>query len=190
MAGEPPLPGRLMWLTVESGDKAPGNFWAHVLEALRHQGVALPDAMGIPAHPDEVDDSLLSRLELLIPEIERTVGPRPKSVAQHCALACVGEARGRLHAEPQPGICGAVAHARRLARVLGALRDHHERIRAGGETPERAALRRLEDHSAKCPTCRAVDDQGANVVHALRATGCTRSGGWLGEARLTAESLK
>ncbi|MCZ4604198.1 LuxR C-terminal-related transcriptional regulator [Streptomyces sp. Lzd4kr] len=56
------LPGRVVWLTVESGDNAPGNFWAYVLEALRHRGIALPDAIGVPARPDEVDDSLLSRL--------------------------------------------------------------------------------------------------------------------------------
>jgi hypothetical protein len=125
---------------------------------------AAPDALPpATAEVDTLTGALRGHLELLIPEIERAVGPRPKSVAQHCALACVGEARGRLRAEPQPGIYGAVAHARRLARVLSALCDHHERIRTGGETPERAALRRLGDHSAKCPACRAVDDQGANA---------------------------
>lgn len=56
------LPGRVVWLTVEPGDNAPGNFWAYVLGALRHRGVALPDVIGVPARPDEVDDSLLSRL--------------------------------------------------------------------------------------------------------------------------------
>ena len=86
LAGEQPLPGRLVWLTVESGDNAPGNFWAYVIEALRHHGVALPDAIGVPARPDEVDDSLLSRLSaclngrtepviLVLDEFERASAP-------------------------------------------------------------------------------------------------------------------
>ena len=80
------LPGRMVWLTVEFGDNAPGNFWAHVLEALRHRGVALPDGIGVPARPDEVDDSLLSRLAayldgrtepviLVLDELERVSAP-------------------------------------------------------------------------------------------------------------------
>ncbi|MFH9694234.1 LuxR C-terminal-related transcriptional regulator [Streptomyces globisporus] len=86
LVGDQPLPGRLVWLTVESGDTAPGNFWAYVIEALRRYGVALPDAIGVPAHPDEVDDSLLSRLAaclnartepviLVLDEFERATAP-------------------------------------------------------------------------------------------------------------------
>ena len=86
LAAAPVLPGRLVWLTVESGDNAPGNFWAYVLEALRHRGIALPDVIGVPARPDEVDDSLLSRLAaylngrtepviLVLDEFERVSAP-------------------------------------------------------------------------------------------------------------------
>ncbi|MFJ4695253.1 LuxR C-terminal-related transcriptional regulator [Streptomyces sp. NPDC088766] len=86
LAATSTLRGRMVWLTVESGDNAPGNFWAYVLEALRHHGVALPDAIGVPARPDEVDDSLLSRLAaylngrtepviLVLDEFERVSAP-------------------------------------------------------------------------------------------------------------------
>ncbi|MFC8272651.1 LuxR C-terminal-related transcriptional regulator [Streptomyces sp. NPDC057271] len=86
LAGRRPLPARLVWLTAESGDNAPGVFWAYVLEALRHHGVALPDGIGSPARPDEVDNSLLSRLSaclngrtepviLVLDEFERVSAP-------------------------------------------------------------------------------------------------------------------
>ncbi|WP_327373679.1 LuxR C-terminal-related transcriptional regulator [Streptomyces sp. NBC_01216] len=85
-AGRPSLPGRLVWLTVESGDNDPGIFWAYVLEALRHRGVALPDGIGSPVRPDGVDDLLLSRLAaylngrtepviLVLDEFERMSAP-------------------------------------------------------------------------------------------------------------------
>ncbi|MFI8770161.1 LuxR C-terminal-related transcriptional regulator [Streptomyces sp. NPDC053792] len=61
-ARTPPLPGPVVWLTVEPGDNAPGIFWAYVLEALRHHGLTLPDDIASPARSGEVDDSLLSRL--------------------------------------------------------------------------------------------------------------------------------
>ncbi|MFD8787446.1 LuxR C-terminal-related transcriptional regulator [Kitasatospora sp. NPDC059599] len=56
------LPGTAVWLTVEREDNAPGVFWAYVLEAARHHGVALPDDIGSPARAHEVDHSLLARL--------------------------------------------------------------------------------------------------------------------------------
>jgi LuxR family maltose regulon positive regulatory protein len=55
-------PGPVAWLTTEPSDDAPGNFWAYVLEALRHAGLALPPGFGSPAHADDVDPSLLVRL--------------------------------------------------------------------------------------------------------------------------------
>ncbi|MEV7775002.1 LuxR C-terminal-related transcriptional regulator [Kitasatospora sp. NPDC086791] len=56
------LPGTAVWLTVEREDNAPGVFWAYLLEAARHHGVALPDDIGSPARAHEVDHSLLARL--------------------------------------------------------------------------------------------------------------------------------
>ncbi|MEU5345709.1 DUF6415 family natural product biosynthesis protein [Streptomyces sp. NPDC020766] len=90
---------------------------------------AAPDAL--PPSAGEVDTltrTMRGQLELLIPDVERSVGGRPKNVSQYCALACVGEARGKLSAEPGQGTSGAVAYARRLARVLNALCDHYERL--------------------------------------------------------------
>ncbi|WP_345010819.1 LuxR C-terminal-related transcriptional regulator [Streptomyces shaanxiensis] len=55
-------PGDVAWLTVEPEDSAPGVFWAYVLHAFRHHGVALPEYIGSPARPGEVDHSLLARL--------------------------------------------------------------------------------------------------------------------------------
>lgn len=56
------LRGPAVWLTVEREDNAPGVFWAYLLEAVRHHGVALPDDLGHPARASEVDHSLLARL--------------------------------------------------------------------------------------------------------------------------------
>ncbi|MGW1956440.1 LuxR C-terminal-related transcriptional regulator [Streptomyces sp. NPDC001920] len=55
-------PGPAAWLTVEPEDNAPGVFWAYVLHALRHHGIAPPEYIGSPARPGEVDHSLLARL--------------------------------------------------------------------------------------------------------------------------------
>lgn len=72
---------------------------------------------------------LRGHMELLVPEIEQAAVRLPHDdVPRYCALACVGEARLKLRARPGPGEYGALAHARRLARVLGALCDHHETL--------------------------------------------------------------
>ncbi|MFD0436986.1 DUF6415 family natural product biosynthesis protein [Streptomyces chartreusis] len=122
-----------------------------------------PDAFPPAAEVDTLTLAMRGHLEVLIPAVEGTVGKRPKSVAETCALACVGEARGKLRARPKPGLDGAVSYAQRLARVLDALCDHYERLSGGGLPPEQAALRRLGQHSAKCKTCTAVDGDGANL---------------------------
>ncbi|MER6959569.1 DUF6415 family natural product biosynthesis protein [Streptomyces sp. NPDC000618] len=94
---------------------------------------AAPEALSLPA--DEVatlTQTLRGHLELLIPVVEQAAGRLGKeSVPRYCALACVGEARGKLRAEPDPRLGGNIGHARRLARVLNALCDHHEKIGGG-----------------------------------------------------------
>ncbi|GAB2870505.1 hypothetical protein GCM10027074_42640 [Streptomyces deserti] len=40
---------------------------------------------------------------------------------------------------------------------------HGQLVTASDETPQQAALRRLGEHCASCPTCRAVDETGANA---------------------------
>jgi hypothetical protein len=65
---------------------------------------------------------LRGHMELLIPEVEQAAAKLPHDdVPRYCALACIGEARLKLRARPVPDEYGALAHARRLARVLGAL---------------------------------------------------------------------
>lgn len=88
-----------------------------------------PDVL--PPTSGEVDTltvTIRGQLELILPEVERAVGPRPKSAQACCALACVGEARRKLSITPRPGLESRVIHARRLARVLNALCEHYERL--------------------------------------------------------------
>jgi hypothetical protein len=91
---------------------------------------ATPDAL--PPAPNELDTltaRLRGHLELLAPEVERVASKLPEnSIPRYCALACIGEARGKLRAEPRPGPGGGAAYARRLARVLKALCDHLEQL--------------------------------------------------------------
>lgn len=119
----------------EALDQAPPDIATMRATATRLLGPdASPDAL--PPAPDEVDTLTLGmrgQLELLIPDLERAVGGRPTNVAQYCALACIGEARGKLSVQPRPGYEFAVAYARRLARVLNALADHYERLNGATE---------------------------------------------------------
>ncbi|MFD3503736.1 DUF6415 family natural product biosynthesis protein [Streptomyces sp. NPDC058678] len=93
-----------------------------------------PDVL--PPAADELDTltlALRGHLELLGPEVERMAGRLDReSIPRYCALACVGEARGKLRARPGRGPHGPVAYARRLARVLNALCDHHEKLPQSG----------------------------------------------------------
>lgn len=78
------------------------------------------------AELDTLTATLRGHLHLLIPEVEQAARRlRTKSIPRYCALACVGEARGKLRAQASHS---PVAHARRLARVLNALCDHYETL--------------------------------------------------------------
>jgi hypothetical protein len=92
---------------------------------------AAPDGMTLAAGElDAVTLQLRGHLELLAPEVEQLALELPQeSVPRYCALACVGEARGKLRADPGPGRSGAADHARRLARTLNALCEHYEKLR-------------------------------------------------------------
>ena len=98
-----------------------------------------PDAEPGPLAPaaeelDTLTTMLREHLELLVPEVEQAAGRLDReSIPRYCALACVGEARGKLTATPAPGHSGAVAYARKLARVLNALCDHHENLGRGSD---------------------------------------------------------
>ncbi|MFF4836903.1 LuxR C-terminal-related transcriptional regulator [Streptomyces sp. NPDC001315] len=50
------------WLTTETADRAPGVFWAYLMQALRTGGTPLPPDVGCPAQASRVDHALLARL--------------------------------------------------------------------------------------------------------------------------------
>ncbi|MFF7485659.1 DUF6415 family natural product biosynthesis protein [Streptomyces luteogriseus] len=144
------------------------------LEKMRESaGMVLgPDSApeAVPPAGDELDTltaALRGHLELLGPEVEQAARQLPKdSPTRAGALACVGEARGKLRA-PELGfvvLVGGVIYTRRLARVLAALCDHYEIVSAGiEETPEQTAFRHLSEHQLRCRTCKAVGDDGMNL---------------------------
>jgi hypothetical protein len=91
-----------------------------------------------PPSPEFLDTLTLQirgHLELLMPEVQEITDRLPEDdIPRYCALACIGEARGKLRIEARPGLSGMLAHARRLARVLNALCDHYETL---GTAPHR-----------------------------------------------------
>jgi hypothetical protein len=96
---------------------------------------AVPEAL--PPGADEVATltlQLRGHLQLLAPEVEKAARKlKPGSIHRYTVLGCVWEANSRLEAEPSSRYGGPVGHARRLARVLNALCDHHEKLT--GEAP-------------------------------------------------------
>lgn len=82
---------------------------------------------------EELDTLLLTlrgHVMLAIPDLETTALALPLAdVPRACALACIGEARMKLNAEPSgPGLPAGIAFAQKLSRVLMALCDHHENL--------------------------------------------------------------
>lgn len=120
-----------------------------------------PDALPPSAAALEtLEGTLRGHLQLLIPDVQKAASTRRKDVQAYCALACVGEARGKLTVAPGNTPSSRVHHARRLARVLLALCEHYERLTGSGETAEQTALRLMGEHSSTCPTCLTRDDRG------------------------------
>lgn len=91
---------------------------------------AVPEAL--PPAAEELDAltlQLRGHVQLLVPAVEDAARKlRPGSVHRYTVLACVWEACSRLEAEPCRRYGGEVGYARRLARVLNALCDHHEQL--------------------------------------------------------------
>lgn len=106
------------------------------LTTMRETVDLLLDAKGAPAGPapsagelETLTATLRGHLGVLMPEVERLMAPLPQtSIRRYCVLACLGEARERLRAEPTPRYGGGLGYARRLARALNALCDHHEEL--------------------------------------------------------------
>ncbi|MFF3884003.1 DUF6415 family natural product biosynthesis protein [Streptomyces sp. NPDC001914] len=89
----------------------------------------LPDEPLAGLDVDALTLTLRGHMDRLIPEVERWAGRLHRDdVPRYCALACVGEARGKLRARPNSGPGGGLAYARKLARSLAALCDHFETL--------------------------------------------------------------
>lgn len=73
--------------------------------------------------------TLRSHIQLLIPEVAKAAAREPKdSIPRYCALACLGEARNKLRLGSDGTLPIRLSSARKLARVLNALCDHHENL--------------------------------------------------------------
>lgn len=158
--------------TAEPGAPAGAGQYPPDLETMRATALRaiLPDASpdALPPTGEELDTltaTLRGHLDLLAPQVEQLSRKLPhNSIPRYCALACVGEAHGKLRAGLDPRrLSTGMPYARKLARVLIALCDHYEHISTGREAPERTALRRLGEHCAACPTCMCVNEAGANA---------------------------
>lgn len=90
---------------------------------------SLPPGMG------EVEDLLLQmrgHMQLLIPDIEQAAARLPlDDVPRFCALACVGEASGKLSPYARPSV--SLDYAGKMARSLAALLDHHQNLCGAGQ---------------------------------------------------------
>lgn len=102
--------------------------------AMRQSVSMLLDSEGAPVGPapegaelEALTATLRGHLETLIPVVEHALRKATEqSVTRHCMLACLGDARLRLRAEPSARYHGAIGHARRLARAVHALVEHCE----------------------------------------------------------------
>ncbi|NEB14216.1 hypothetical protein G3I32_36235 [Streptomyces coelicoflavus] len=125
-----------------------------------------PDAaVPPPAELDALTGLLRGHLAVLAPDVAALAARLPEDdVPRYCALACVGEAGGKLRAGPGTGKDAAVRYARKLARSLAALCDHYDSLTAQRDEPDPGtAYRRLLEHGAACGSCRAVDEMGSNA---------------------------
>jgi hypothetical protein len=100
------------------------------------------------AHPGETELAELARqlrgyIVIAVPDVRRAASRHPRGAALvRRAEAGVGEALRTLDAVPMAGPEAAVAFARRLARVVNALLDHHENLtRPLPSGPARATVR-------------------------------------------------
>lgn len=88
-----------------------------------------------PPLPDELETltlQLRGHIMVSIPQVEKLADKLPEDdVPRACALACVGEARLRLRAEPGRSLPAGIAHAQGLARSVSALCDHFEILGRG-----------------------------------------------------------
>lgn len=93
--------------------------------------ILLAEGADVPA-PDKLATltvALRGHIRLLIPEVAAAAAREPKdSIPRYCALACIGEAHNKLRLVDGGTLPVRVSVARKLARVLNALCDHHENL--------------------------------------------------------------
>ncbi|MER7772521.1 LuxR C-terminal-related transcriptional regulator [Kitasatospora sp. NPDC096140] len=169
------LPGPAVWLTVEREDNAPGVFWAYLLEAVRHHGVALPDDIGSPARAQEVDHSLLARLAAHLSRREEPV-VLVLDEFEHVSSAEVASGLHFLLGHAGPGLRLAV-----LSRTEPLLPLHRYRA-AGSVTEVRAADLAFRPPETAALLHRHGLDLSAEGSRALTE----RTGGWAAGLRLSA----
>ncbi|MET8830826.1 LuxR C-terminal-related transcriptional regulator [Streptomyces sp. NPDC004610] len=161
------------WLTAESGDRRPGEFWAYLLESLRRAGVAL--AVRVPADAVRVDRRMLALLaeELrarddgvvaVVDEFERVTGADVAEQVEFVLRHAGGGLRLVLVARTEPLL---PLHRYRVAGQLTEVRGAELAF-----TDDEAALL-LELHGLRLPSA---------TVHAL----VERTRGWAAGLRLCA----
>ncbi|MFE2586583.1 DUF6415 family natural product biosynthesis protein [Streptomyces sp. NPDC059378] len=95
-------------------------------------GLLLPYHQALPLTDDELASLtafLRTHTQQLITHVEEAAARRPaEDVPRYIALACTAKARNRLRARPAPDRHSLLVHARRLARALAALCDHHDAL--------------------------------------------------------------
>ncbi|MFD7874475.1 DUF6415 family natural product biosynthesis protein [Streptomyces sp. NPDC059766] len=95
-------------------------------------GLLLPQHQGLPLTDGELAalaNFLRTHTRLLITQVEQAAMQRPaEDVPRYVALACTHQARDRLHVQPAPDRHSVLVYARRLARALAALCDHHDAL--------------------------------------------------------------
>lgn len=172
--GTPDAPRRTAWLTVEAEDNGPGVFWTYVLESLRHHGLALPDDIGSPGRPGEVDRSLLTRL-----------ADRLSAQSEPLVLVLDEFDRVAASAEIADELQFVLRHAGDGLRLMIISRTEPmlplHRYRAAGQVVE---IRGADLAFLPAETAVLVDRHGLELAdHAVRAL-TTRTAGWAAGLRL------
>lgn len=117
--------------TVEPHAEAAGPLPPDIETMRESARILLAEGAELPA-PDQLNTltvALRGHIQVLIPEVAAAAAAEPKdSVPRYCALACIGEARNKLRLGDDDTLAIRVSVARKLARVVNALCDHHENL--------------------------------------------------------------
>ncbi|MEU0787773.1 DUF6415 family natural product biosynthesis protein [Streptomyces sp. NPDC006173] len=134
----------------------------------------LPPAEELPPglDIDSVIGAIRGHMELIVPEIEsKALALDKNDIPRFCALACVGEAHGKLRARAGHGAHAALVFARKLARSLAALCDHYETLTG---IPICTACDTAIHPRSEQVTYERVSNSGGAVVSHIHATCANR----------------